>query len=86
MKKLLRRMFARGGTEPLDPRLFQALVFDVVERRFPGEAWALTEDPAVIRCGADWLFGLQNLYAGTGAGISAATNSRKRSPTISRRT
>ena len=63
MKKLLRRMFARGGAEPLDPRLFQALVLDVVERRFPGESWLVTEDPAVIRCGTDWRFGLQNLYA-----------------------
>lgn len=63
MHKLIRRMLGGGAGGPLDPGPFQALVLDVVGRRFPDESWAAAEDPAVIRCGADWCFGLQNLHA-----------------------
>jgi uncharacterized protein YtpQ (UPF0354 family) len=63
MHRLIRRLFGGSAGGSLDPGPFQAFVLDLLERRFPGESWAVTEDPAVIRCGTDWRFGLQSLYA-----------------------
>ncbi len=60
MSKLFKKF---REAQPMAPEHFQAVVLKVLQSRFPAERWAKDANPDAVRCGEDWQFGLQTIYA-----------------------